>query len=70
MDQQYNLEVGNYNVDYYMEQLGEAVVVFFTKDLVQEYEVVEGELVETIVVGSSGNVATTAEASTKRYCIC
>ena len=70
MDQQYNLEVGNYNVDYYMEQLGEAVVVFFTKDLVREYEVVEGELVETIVAGSSGNVATTAEASTKRYCIC
>ena len=38
MDWQYNLKVGNYNVEYYMEQLGEVVDVLFPEDLVWEYE--------------------------------
>ena len=42
MDQQSNLKICNYNFEYYMEQLGEAVAVFFLGDLVQEYEATNG----------------------------
>ena len=63
MDRQYNLEVGNHNVDYYMVQIGEAVAILFPEDLVQEYEATQGRLLDTVVAGNSNDALTAAEAS-------
>ena len=63
MDQHYNLEVGKYNVEYYMEQLGEVVAVLFPEDLVQEYEATHGQLVDTAVARSNNDVATIVEVN-------
>ena len=38
MDQQYSLEIGNYDANYYIDQLGEIVAILFPEDLVREYE--------------------------------
>ena len=63
MDQQYNLEVINYNVEYYMEQLGEVVIILFPEDLVQEYEATHGQLVDIATVVNNNDVVIIAEAS-------